>query len=72
MIKLIIAWVFLDYWNTCDIMIGDAGINSHTFIVALDVGTTNVRCLVINASGLIVGKSHQKVKQIHCLSSIIY
>lgn len=52
-------------------MTGDAGINSHTFIAALDVGTTNVRCLVINSSGLIVGKSHQKVIQYYTFFNII-
>lgn len=39
-------------------MIGDAGADC---IAALDVGTTNVRCLIINSNGLIVGKAHQKV-----------
>lgn len=43
-------------------MSGDA---SATFVVALDVGTTNVRCLVINSSGITVGKAYQKVKPYH-------
>lgn len=42
-------------------MSGDAGPDSRVFIAALDVGTTNVRCLIINSNGLIVGKAHQKV-----------
>lgn len=38
--------------------------DADTCIAALDVGTTNVRCLIINSNGLIVGKAHQKVNVI--------
>lgn len=45
-------------------MCGDAGANARSFILALDIGTTNVRCLVVNSSGIIAGKAHQKVQNI--------
>lgn len=39
-----------------------SGDSSATYLVAIDVGTTNVRCLIINSSGITVGKAYQKVK----------
>lgn len=45
-------------------MSGDVGEDSRDFIAALDIGTTNVRCLILNSCGIIVGKAQQTVIEI--------
>lgn len=42
-------------------MAGDGDSSFLEFIAALDVGTTNIRCEIINSSAVTIGKAIKKV-----------
>lgn len=46
--------------------------NENAFIAALDVGTTNVKCLIVDSNGTIVGNAYSKVCRIYILNHSQY